>query len=272
MPALNGSRASTAASSALGKGAGHREHTLAVATYNIHKGFSQFNQRMIVHHVRDRLRLMGADVMFLQEVVGSNSRHASRHAQWPSSPQHEFLADQVWTDFAYGKNAIYDEGHHGNAILSRYPIVKWDNEDISTNLIEQRGLLHAEIAVPGWRENLHCVCVHLGLFGAGRRRQVEAVCERIESLVPHGAPLVLAGDFNDWRDKLTDRLNELDVHEVFETVHGRIARSFPARLPILRLDRIYVRGFEVTSAKVHRGNGWARLSDHAALAANLSLR
>ena len=136
---------------------------LAVATYNIHKGFSHFNQRMVLHHLRDQLRQVGADVMFLQEVVGANSRHARRHALWPESPQHEVLADEVWTDFAYGKNAVYDDGHHGNAILSRYPIVKWDNEDISTNLIEQRGLLHAEIAVPGWRENLHCVCLHLGL-------------------------------------------------------------------------------------------------------------
>jgi endonuclease/exonuclease/phosphatase family metal-dependent hydrolase len=246
--------------------------TLAVGTYNIHKGFSHFNQRMVLHHVRDHLRVMGADVLFLQEVVGRNERHARKHLHWPDSPQHEFLAGEEWANFAYGKNSVYEEGHHGNAILSRYPIVKWDNEDISTNLIEQRGLLHAEIAVPGWKQHLHCVCVHLGLFAGARRRQVEAVCDRIESLVPRDAPLVLAGDFNDWRDKLTERLKELDVHEVFETAHGRIARSFPARLPILRLDRIYTRGFEVTSAKVHRANGWAKLSDHAALAANLALR
>jgi endonuclease/exonuclease/phosphatase family metal-dependent hydrolase len=255
-----------------GSASGRKDHPLAVATYNIHKGFSGFNQRVVVHHVREHLRNLGADIVFLQEVVGANTRFARRHAHWPETPQHEFLADSVWTDFAYGKNAVYEDGHHGNAILSRYPIVKWDNEDISTNPIEQRGLLHAEIGIPGWRRNLHCVCVHLGLFGTGRRRQVEAVCERIETLVPQSAPLVIAGDFNDWRDKLTDRLNELDVHEVFETVHGRLARSFPARIPILRLDRIYVRGFEVQSAKVHRGSGSARLSDHAALAANLALR
>ncbi len=258
--ARNGSK-SAAHDDAIGK--------LAVATYNIHKGFSHFNQRMVVHHVRERLRTMGADIMFLQEVVGRNTTHARNHDHWPVEPQHEFLADEVWTDFAYGKNAIYEEGHHGNAILSRYPIVRWDNEDISTNLIEQRGLLHAEIAVPGWGENLHCVCLHLGLFGRGRRRQVEAVCDRIDSLVPESAPLVIAGDFNDWRDKVTDRLNNLGVHEVFETMHGRLARSFPARMPMLRLDRIYVRGFEVRSAKVHRE---ARLSDHAALAAHLALR
>jgi len=249
-----------------------KDSALGVATYNIHKGFSRFNQRMIVHHLRDHLRVMGADIVFLQEVVGHNARHARRYEHWPESAQHEFLADEVWTDFAYGKNAVYKHGHHGNAILSRYPIVKWDNEDISTNPIESRGLLHAEIAIPGWKRNLHCVCLHLGLFGGARRRQVEVVCERIDKVVPRKAPLIIAGDFNDWRDKLTDRLNELDVHEVFETAHGRIARSFPARLPILKLDRIYTRGFDVQNAKVHRGNGWARLSDHAALAAQLALK
>ena len=253
--------------------------SLAVATYNIHKGFSHFNRRMVVHHLRERLRVIGADVLFLQEVVGHNARHVRDLEHWPDQPQHEFLADEMWSDSAngkngdsaYGKNAVYREGHHGNAILSRYPIVKWDNLDISTNPIEQRGLLHAEITVPGWKENLHCVCVHLGLFAPGRRRQVASICDRIESLVPHRAPLVLAGDFNDWRAKASESLNALGVHEVFETLHGRIARTFPARLPILSLDRIYIRGFEVKSTKIHHGLGWAKLSDHAALAANLAL-
>jgi endonuclease/exonuclease/phosphatase family metal-dependent hydrolase len=252
--------------------AAHRGNGLSVATYNIHKGFSRFNRRMVVHHVRDHLRLMDADIVFLQEVVGHNAYHALHHAQWPDAPQHEFLADDVWTDVAYGKNAVYKHGHHGNAILSRYPILRWDTEDISTNPIEQRGLLHAEIAVPGLKRAVHCVCVHLGLFAGARRRQVEAVCDRIDSLVPRRAPLVIAGDFNDWRDKLSVRLAELGVHEAFEAANGRIARSFPARLPILRLDRIDVRGFDVRSARVHRGRGWARLSDHAALAAHLTPR
>src|SRR5713101_8281303 len=95
--------------------------TVDVATYNIHKGFSHFNRRMTVHELRDRLKGLGADIVFLQEVVGRNLRHARRHKDWPTEPQHEFLADHVWTDFAYGKNAVYDEGHHGNAILSRFP-------------------------------------------------------------------------------------------------------------------------------------------------------
>lgn len=246
---------------------------LHVATYNIHKGFSHFNRRMTVHELRDRLRLLGADIVFLQEVVGHNTRHARRFEDWPVHPQYEFLADKVWTDFAYGKNAIYGEGHHGNAILSRYPIVVHGNEDISTNPIEQRGLLYAAVQVPGWGKLLHCVCLHLGLFARGRRKQFAAVCERIETLVPRDAPLIVAGDFNDWQIEASSVLRtNLHLHEVFELTRGRAARSYPAGLPLLRLDRIYIRGFTVAAAHIHRGPAWARVSDHAVLSAQLALR
>lgn len=244
---------------------------LSVATYNIHKGVSAFNRRTMVYDLREQLRRMQADVVFLQEVVGNNDRHSDKHANWPSSPQHEFLADEHWPVSAYGKNAVYEHGHHGNAILSRYPILNCEQVDISTNRVEQRGLLHAEIALPGHKQLLHCVCVHLGLFGRSRMKQIAAVCERIDALVPRDAPLILAGDFNDWRHRVSDALREIGLHEVFETLGGHPARSFPARLPILRLDRIYVRGLNVNDARVHRGSDWAKLSDHAALEAQLTL-
>jgi endonuclease/exonuclease/phosphatase family metal-dependent hydrolase len=242
---------------------------IRVATYNIHKGVSAFNRKTVVHDLREQLRTMQADLVFLQEVVGNNDRHSARHANWPQLPQHEFLADQHWPVSAYGKNAVYEHGHHGNAILSRYTIAQCEQVDISTNRIEQRGLLHAELAVEGRRERLHCVCVHLGLFGRSRAKQIAAVCERIAALVPRDAPLIVAGDFNDWRHRASEALRENELHEVFETLGGNPARSFPARLPILRLDRIYVRGLEVIDARVHRGRDWAKLSDHAALEAEL---
>jgi hypothetical protein len=52
--------------------------TLHIATYNIHKGFSNFNRRMVVHELRERLRQLGADLVFLQEVQGDHQRHALR--------------------------------------------------------------------------------------------------------------------------------------------------------------------------------------------------
>jgi endonuclease/exonuclease/phosphatase family metal-dependent hydrolase len=244
--------------------------SFTVATYNIHKGISSFNRRAVVHDLREQLREMQADIVFLQEVVGNNERHSEKHENWPEGPQHEFLADEHWPVSAYGKNAVYEHGHHGNAILSRFPITNCEQVDISTNRLEQRGLLHAEIAVPGQKEALHCVCVHLGLFGRSRVKQLSAIYERIDALVPRTAPLIVAGDFNDWRHRAGTPLRELDLQEVFKATHGRYARSFPARLPILRLDRIYVRGLEVNSAEVHRGRAWAKLSDHAALQAELA--
>jgi len=244
---------------------------LHIATYNIHKGFSHFNRRMVMHELRDQLRALGSDIVFLQEVVGLHRHHASRFENYPAGPQYEFLADAVWSDFAYGKNSVYDAGHHGNAILSRYPIVRWDNEDISAHRFEERGLLHCEIAMPGWDQHLHCVCVHLGLFVRGRRKQLQAIERRIEGWVPPDAPLILAGDFNDWREVAGKVLVEgLGLSEAFELTRGRTAQSYPATLPLFRLDRIYVRGLHVEKADVHHGHPWSRISDHAALSASLT--
>lgn len=247
------------------------KHQLHVLTYNIHKGFPQFNRRVSLHDLRERLQSVEPDLVFLQEVVGFHARHAERHADWPTSPQYEFLADQVWRDFAYGRNALVDDAHHGNAILSKFPIVRWDNEDVSAHQLERRGLLHCEIDVPGWDVPLHAINVHLGLLRIWRERQLVALVNRIERLVPHGAPLIIAGDFNDWTRKASQFLiRALDVSEVFETYGRGPARSFPAVLPVLHLDRIYVRGFRIKLAHVHRGYQWARISDHAALSALLT--
>lgn len=246
------------------------DRTLHIATYNIHKGLSIFNQRVILHELRDYLRSLNVDIVFLQEVVGEHTLHASRFRNWPKDTQCEFLADEVWSDFAYGKNAVYSHGHHGNAILSRFPILNWENEDISAHRFESRGLLHCELAIPGWKDTLHCICVHLGLFKRGRCQQLEAIERRIRQLVPPDAPLVLAGDFNDWRGVANQILaNRLSLVEVFQHIQGKAARSFPSILPILRLDRIYIRGFQIKNARIFHNRPWSRISDHAALLAKI---
>lgn len=240
-----------------------------VATYNIHKGFSQLNRRMVIHELRERLAGLDADILFLQEVVGVHERHAARHRDWPAKPQHEFIADENWHEVAYGRTAFTRHGHHGNALLSRYPIVAQENIDISAHPFESRGLLHCEIRVGPNDPAVHCINVHLGLFERGRRWQVRTLCERIGEKVPRDAPLVIAGDFNDWRYKANRMLvDELGVHEVFEVVRGRAARTFPSVMPVFRLDRIYARGLAIRDAHVHYTyRSGRRMSDHAALAA-----
>ncbi len=243
---------------------------LRVASYNIHKGLSFFNRRVVLHDVRDSLLGLNPDIVFLQEVQGHHAHRADRFDGWPAKPQHEYLAHGAWAEVAYGKNAVYEHGHHGNAILSRFPILSWENVDISAHAFESRGLLHCELEAPGFAQPLHALCLHLALNEAGRRKQIFQLSERIRRMVPDGAPLIIAGDFNDWRRRTGHYLaEELGLKEVFETAHGRPARSFPAALPLFTLDRIYVRGFDVASAHVLHGQRWRRLSDHAALTAQL---
>lgn len=247
--------------------------TLHIATYNIHKGFSHFNRRLMVHELRENLQGMGADLIFLQEVLGSHEEHALTHENWPGSPQYEFLADSVWPEYVYGKNAVYEEGHHGNAILSRFPILNWGNFDISGHRFESRGLLHCELQIPSWDAHLHCICTHMGLSARVRRKQVAALEKKIEEIVPPDAPLIVAGDFNDWSCR-AERImvNGAHLHEVFEITHGKVAKSFPSAFPLFRLDRIYVRGFNIKEASVHQGLPWSRISDHAPLSTTLVLK
>ena len=62
---------------------------------------------------------------------------------------------------------------------------------------------------------------------------------------------------------------ELNLHEAFEVNTGKLARSFPCALPLLRMDRIYLRGLSVQQVEVHAYRPWSKISDHAALSATL---
>ncbi len=248
------------------------DRRLRVASYNIHKGVSTFNQRLVLHEVQRELHHLNPDIVFLQEVQGEHLWHAKRFAAWPHTPQHEFLAGEH-LKAAYGRNAIYRHGHHGNALLSKYPITRTENIDLTLHRFEQRGLLHCTLEIGTWGTPLHALCVHLNLLARDRRKQITKLAEHVKQNISEHDPLVLAGDFNDWSREATHALkHELGLAEAFETLHGSPARSFPARLPFLHLDRIYTRGFSVEVAEVLKDEPWAGLSDHAPLFTVLHLR
>jgi endonuclease/exonuclease/phosphatase family metal-dependent hydrolase len=231
---------------------------------------------MMLYELREQLRLLDADIVFLQEVQGEHSLNAERIDNWPGEPQHAFLAGDVWQSTVYASNMMYDHGHHGNAVLSRFPIEHAFNQDVTHLRFERRGLLHCRIKVPGWPLPVHCVCAHLSLFARSRRRQMDALATYLEDVAEFDSPLIIAGDFNDWRNEADVLLAErLGLSEIFGGTTGTSdvpVRSFPAKRPVLRLDRIYVRGFAVKQAKVHSGKPWSKISDHAALSAQLVLK
>ncbi len=243
-----------------------------VLTVNIHKGFTFFNRKFILPELREAVRTVGADVVFLQEVTGTNAKHGDKFDNYPETPHYEFLADTIWPQFAYGRNAVYTNGHHGNAVLSKFPIVRFENRDVSISGPERRGLLHCELQIPGRSVNVHAICVHLGLMESHREQQMDMLCELVRKDIPPHAPVVVAGDFNDWRHRAHARLEQgAELHEVFVQANGKAARTFPARMPVLRLDRIYVRNAIGHAPVVLPLRPWSHLSDHAPLAAEIEL-
>ena len=245
---------------------------IKILTYNIHKGFSAGNRRFVLHQMKSQLRSVDADVVFLQEIQGEHFVKSKKVHNWPDESQFEFLADEVWSHHAYGKNAIYEAGHHGNAILSKYPFVRWDNIDVSYMRTASRSLLHGVIKLSDAFPAVHVVCVHMGLFSIERRRQVSRLVERINEFVPSDEPMIIAGDFNDWGGQSDACLQkELGVTEVFNETSGYCARTFPAWMPVLSVDRIYSRGVSIVRGQRLQGALWKKMSDHLPLLAEFSL-
>jgi endonuclease/exonuclease/phosphatase family metal-dependent hydrolase len=241
---------------------------LRVLTVNIHKGYTLFNSRYMLHELRDAIREVGSDLVFLQEVTGRPDDHALpvEHVQY------EFLADTLWPEHAYGRNAAVSGRNLGNAVLSNFPIVSQRNHLISKGRGEPRGLLHCVLDLGAGRGPLHVMCTHLGLTERQRRHQLSLVRHLVDKDVPQEAPLILAGDFNDWRSSADEQLAPLGMTEVFRSAQGAHARSFPARWPLLRLDRIYVRGVATAHPMPMPRQPWAQLSDHAPLAAEVQMK
>ncbi len=242
-------------------------HSFKVLTLNIHKGFSAGNRRFTLDAIRNKLRESESNIVFLQEVIGEHEKHEDNLPDWPGTNQFEFLADSVWDHYAYGRNAIYQHGHHGNAILSEIPFSNSTNIDVSMLSFSQRGILHGVL-----KNNVHLLCVHFGLLENERKQQIANLINHIQSAIPQDQPLILAGDFNDWRKTAHRNIKqECNLTEVHEQVYSRVATTFPAFTPMLSMDRIYVRGFDIDTVEVLATRGWRELSDHCALLAELRL-
>ena len=266
---------------------------LRVATYNIHKGVMGLRPKVRIHDVRLALNAIDADIVFLQEVQDRNERMARRKG-YPEGTQLDYLCTGSYLHRAYGMNAVYPHVHHGNAIVSRHEIGVFLNHDISDHALEKRGLLHAVSHYKGRNGSVEILLIntHFGLIKRSRVRQAAFLVDFVRSEVPPGAPLIIAGDFNDWQKGVDEILHrELDVIEAaaefnrrqsngrrFERLipwreanRSQVARTYPSVMPWLSLDRIYVRGFNVHEVRVPKGIEWSQRSDHMPLIADLEV-
>jgi endonuclease/exonuclease/phosphatase family metal-dependent hydrolase len=239
---------------------------LRVATYNIHKGVQGVGpaRRLEIHNLGHAVEQLDADLVCLQEVRKLHRREEQYFTRWPELPQAEFLAPEGY-EAVYQTNATTRHGEHGNALLSRWPVISRGHEDMSDHRFEQRGLLHVIVRAHGGP--VHVIVLHLGLIAGSRVRQVEQLGRFVEREIPRGEPLVVAGDFNDWGAKLRPAMKRLGLADFV----GERMLTYPSRLPLTQLDFVYARGLEPVGVHIPRGRIWWRMSDHLPLIAEFEI-
>jgi endonuclease/exonuclease/phosphatase family metal-dependent hydrolase len=251
---------------------------LRIVTWNIHKGVRGLGmrKRLEIHNMQAAVAGLNADVICLQEVRRINHKEAAHFTHWPQLPQADFLAPPGY-EAVYRTNAFTKDGEHGNALLSRYPVGGHAHEDMSDHRFEQRGLLHATVAIAG--KDVHFIVVHLGLIAASRQRQLTQLSEYIKRDIPKSDVLIVAGDFNSpiapvrWAQAaLSDRSSNTKASSRKPLLHALSGHAtFPSRLPLVQLDHIFARHAKIVSTHVPQGKEWARMSDHLPLVVELVL-
>jgi endonuclease/exonuclease/phosphatase family metal-dependent hydrolase len=249
-------------------------HSLRIVTWNIHKGVRGMGlrKRLEIHSMQEAVAALDADLICLQEVRRINHKEAAHFTQWPAMPQADFLAPAGY-EAVYRTNAFTKHGEHGNALLSRHPVVTHAHEDMSDHRFEQRGLLHATLAIQG--KSMHVIVVHLGLIAASRQRQLAQLSQYIERDIPKNEALIVAGDFNSpiapvrWAQSNLGIAPAATGQALLHSLRGHA--TFPSRLPIVQLDHVFARRAKVVATHVPVGKEWARMSDHLPLVVEIEL-
>ncbi len=236
-------------------GTGADSRPLTVATYNMQKGFGT-DMRRRPDRTRAVIAGLGADVLALQE---ADRRFRTRRGVL-DLPRIE--AETGLRPVPLRRRSTREaHGWHGNLLLLREGTVE-EAQSLSLPGAEPRGAVIADLDIPG-PGRIRVIAAHLGLSGRARAAQARVLAEHVAE---DGRPTILLGDLNEWRAGPATALAALYAR----FGDPGMGKSFPAPLPMLALDRIFVsvrpRAFEVT---VHDGEAARRASDHLPLVARI---
>lgn len=226
-------------------------YAVRVATYNVHGWRSLGGRRDIARFV-ETIRELDADVVGLQEVV------------MPPLIEEQCLETAVAAPLRMhavaGPTLTRLGAEYGNALLTRFPVERWQGHDLSVRGCEPRGAVEAVLAVGEGR--LRVIATHLGLRARERRVQTEALLR----LVREGGdvPTVLMGDFNEWMPA------NRTVRAVSDALGATPApATFPSCFPVLALDRLWATpNLSLVNLRRHRP-AYATCSDHLPLVAEV---
>jgi endonuclease/exonuclease/phosphatase family metal-dependent hydrolase len=221
--------------------------SLRIASYNIH-GCLGTDGRVDVARVARVIIETGCDTVGLQEV---DNQPGERH----DSMQLDFLGSATRMEALAGHTLVRQQGHFGNALLTRRPVLTVRRHVLSFGSREPRGALDVDLDVAG--RVVRVLVTHLGLSPAERRFQVKKLLRLLHDIPPEQTVLVL-GDINEW----------LPLGRPLRWLHGMLGeapaeRTFPSRFPLFALDRVWVRPRHILLAFGAHQSPAARLaSDH----------
>lgn len=234
------------------------QQKIRLVTYNIRKGKgASGRQRGCVQSIGEALAPLRPNLVLCQEVFHSDISQSAR------------LGEALGLTPHYGPNRRRRSSECGNTILSGFPAEEVKNHNVSTNIIERRGVLYARLQL-GDRP-LHVFNVHLGLNQPQRLRQIKRIAALVAHHCPLDEPVLIAGDFNDWTRRVDREVTEtMGFTNALAHLEGKAALTWHVRRPVFNLDRVYVRNLKVEHADVLGGGAWKHLSDHFPLLAELS--
>ncbi|MBL4658914.1 MAG: endonuclease/exonuclease/phosphatase family protein [Alcanivoracaceae bacterium] len=245
---------------------------IKITTYNIHRAIG-LDRRFRPQRIIDILNDIDADIVLLQEVDEGVPR--SRELN---------LAKEIsqacgYPYYALGHNVSLRKGYYGNATLSRFPIVRERNINLTIDNKKRRGCQHTTLSIEN--KNKHkefdVFNLHLGLSAKERQKQAGILFHSSEyKKLDAKMPCIVAGDFNDWRSLLralfVEGMGFLCATDK-TTGKGEVAmKTFPSFAPRGGLDRIYYKG-KIKSLKVclYKKKVAKIASDHLPVSAEFEL-
>lgn len=216
---------------------------LRLASYNIHKAIGM-DRRFKPERIAEILNEHEPDIVLLQEVDEGVPRSREMNLA------RELAASLDLQFFALGHNVSLRKGWYGNATLSRFPILRERNIDLTIGRRKRRGCQHTTINVEKVRGHPHLLEVfnlHLGLSARERQRQAGLLARSREmAKIAEGQPCIVGGDFNDWRSMLrayfVEGLGFRCATDRATSNGPKAIKTYPSFSPRGGLDRIYYRG------------------------------
>ena len=229
-------------------------------TYNIHKGIG--NDRLYrLNRTIDVLKQSSADFITLQEV----DHHVPRSRNEDTA---KILAESLGMHYSIGLNVKLKKGAYGNATLSKYPIKKSRNMDLTWGIKKARGSLNTIIDTPSGE--ILIMNYHLGLAGVERIWQVKKLIHSAVHRHKENLPIIMLGDSNDRGHKINPIMKE---HGFEDSCQLMKMNTYPSYAPIWRLDKVFFNKFVDVKEHSTFKTGLTKVaSDHLPVIVNLKIK